>query len=201
MWANDHEHDGEAFTTIANWRQPWREIRFEGEVYHWSKHHEFMKLVDLPLRTSQTFELALSNCEAREREVLERHGWSVRDSLSLSTDPEKYRAYIFESRAEFTVAKDQNIRFKSGWFSDRAATYLAAGRPVVTQDTGFGSVLPEGRGLLAFSEPGEALAAVDAVNADYAGHSRAARDIAREYFAHDVVLKDLLEHAGAPCAS
>lgn len=201
LWRDRGEPQRDAFTTIANWRQRWRDIRLEGELYRWSKDHEFLKLVDLPLRTSQTFELALSNCEPRDRAVLERHGWRVRDSLDVSSDPAAYRDYIAGSRAEFTVAKDQNVRLRSGWFSDRAATYLASGRPVVTQDTGFGSALPEGKGLLAFSGPDEALAAVEAVNADYEGHRRAAAEIAREYFADDVVLSRLLREVGAPCAS
>ena len=28
-----------------------RRCRFDGEVYHWSKHHEFLKFIDLPRRT------------------------------------------------------------------------------------------------------------------------------------------------------
>jgi hypothetical protein len=65
----------------------------------------------------------------------------------MSSEPEPYAQYITQSRGEFTVAKDQNVRLRSGWFSDRSATYLASGRPVITQDTGFGNILPTGRGL------------------------------------------------------
>ncbi len=191
----------DAFTTIANWEQPWREVRWEGEVYHWSKHFEFLKLVDLPSRTAQRLELALANCSAGDRRLLERHGWTIRDSLAFSTDADAYRDYIAGSRAEFTVAKDQNVRFRSGWFSDRAVTYLAAGKPVVTQDTGFGSVLPTGEGLFAFSSADEALAAIEEVNADYRRHSAAARQIAAEHFEAERVLERLLERVGAPCAS
>ena len=98
----------------------------------------------------------------------------MRDALGFSTDADAYRAYIAGSRGEFTVAKDQNVRLRSGWFSDRSATYLAAGRPVITQETGFSNILPTGRGLFGFPTLDDVLAAVDAINSDYDGHCRAA---------------------------
>jgi hypothetical protein len=184
------------FTTIASWRQQWRTLTFEGETYHWSKHYEFLKFLDLPQRTAQAFELALSSFEPDDRAMLEANGWHVRESLPMSTDVDDYRDYICASRGEFTVAKDQNVRLRSGWFSDRSATYLAAGRPVVTQETGFSNILPTGEGLFAFSTADEAIDAVDRINADYTLHSRAATGIAREYFDHEVVLKRLLADVG-----
>ncbi|MGH7556630.1 MAG: glycosyltransferase family 2 protein [Gemmatimonadota bacterium] len=184
------------FSTIANWFQPWRQLHYRGETYHWSKHLEFLKFLDLPRRTEQPLELALSSCEEEHRKLLAENGWHVRDSLDFSADREAYREYITTSRAEFTVAKDQNVRLKSGWFSDRSATYLAAGRPVVTQDTGFGNILPTGKGLFSFMTMDEALSAIETINADYDRHRRAAREIAREYFAHDVVLGRLLDDLG-----
>jgi hypothetical protein len=184
------------FTTIGSWRQEWRTVTFEGEIYHWSKHYEFMKFIDLPRRTSQVFELALSSFEPEDRAMLEEHGWQVRESLPMSTDIDEYRDYICQSRGEFTVAKDQNVRLRSGWFSDRSATYLAAGRPVITQETGFSNILPTGEGLFGFSTADEAIEAVDQINADYTRHSRAATAIAREYFDHEVVLKRLLADVG-----
>jgi hypothetical protein len=114
--------------------------------------------------------------------------------MSFSTDLDAYREYIVKSRGEFTVAKDQNVRLRTGWFSDRSATYLAAGRPVITQETGFSNILPTGRGLFGFSTMDDILAAVDSINSDYEGHCRAAAEIAHNYFSHDVVLKDLLSH-------
>ncbi len=187
---------GDRFTTVGNWRQPWREIELDGERYSWSKHHEFMKFVDLPQRTSQPFELALSSYEPEDKRMLEEHGWQVRHALDFSIDPDEYRDYVTDSRGEFTVAKDQNVRLRTGWFSDRSITYLAAGRPVISQDTGFSNVFPTGEGLFGFSTTDEILAAVEAINSDYPRHSRAAEEIAREYFAHDVVLGRLLEDVG-----
>lgn len=196
FWPVNSGADAARFTTIANWRQPEREMVLDGEVYHWSKHHEFLKFIDLPQRTAQEFELALSSYDAADQQMLERHGWKVRPALEFSLDPHRYREFILDSRGEWTVAKDQNVRLRSGWFSDRAASYLAAGRPVVTQETGFSNVFPTGLGLFAFSTMEESVAAIEAINSDYPRHARAAHEIAREYFSYDVVLPRLLEQAG-----
>jgi GT2 family glycosyltransferase len=185
-----------AFTTVGNWRQRRRDVEFAGETYFWSKHHEFMKFLDLPARTGRTFEVALARYQDADRRRLESHGWLVRDAADVSKDADTYRRFICASEAEFTVAKDQNVRFRTGWFSDRSATYLAAGRPVITQDTGFGRVLPTGAGLFAFSSTDDVLAAVDAFEAQYTMHSQAAAEIARAYFAHDVVLRPILDDLG-----
>jgi hypothetical protein len=183
-------------TTIASWEQSGKDIEWNGEHYAWSKHHEFLKFIDLPRRTGQEIELALACGDNAAIERLTSHGWRVRDALALSRDVFPYRDYIFGSAGEFTVAKDQNIRLRSGWFSDRSACYLAAGKPVITQDTGFGNVLPTGRGLFAFRNLDDVRAAVDAMATDYEGHSRAARDIAAEYFAAERVVARLAEQAG-----
>jgi hypothetical protein len=201
FWEPNGTRPGSSFTTVGNWKQKWRDVEYRGEIYRWSKHHEFLKFLDLPTRTGASFELALSprGCDEEDRRRLEEAGWSVRNALDFSTDPVAYRSYIQRSLGEFTVAKDQNVRFRTGWFSDRSATYLASGRPVLTQDTGFGAVLPIGEGLIPFLTEDEAEAGVDALRSDYPRHARAAREIAREWFAHDVVLPRLLEEAGVSC--
>ncbi len=195
FWENT-QSGGEVFTTIANWHQPQRQMTLNGEVYHWSKHHEFMKFLDLPERTKQRFELALSSYEPADATMLEARKWAVRDALEFSTNPHTYRQYVLESRGEWTVAKDQNVRLRSGWFSDRAATYLAAGRPVVTQETGFSNIYPTGDGLFAFSQMAEILSAIDQINTDYERHCRSAAKIAHEFFDAKKVLVKLLGEAG-----
>jgi hypothetical protein len=189
---------GTGFTTIGNWRQMFRKVEFQGEIYRWSKHYEFLKFVQVPRRTGESFELALSLRGVRESDTrqLAKHGWQVRDALTFTTDLDAYREYIARSRGEFTVAKDQNVRLRSGWFSDRSATYLAAGRPVITQETGFSEILPVGEGLFAFSSMEEVEDAVARINGDYTRHSRAAAAIAREFFSHEVVLPRLLQEVG-----
>ena len=184
------------FTTVASWEQSGKDIHWNGEKYLWSKHHEFLKLLDLPRRTRQILELALACGDPRALRLLREHGWRVTEAMALSQDIHPYRDYLLGSDGEFTVAKDQNIRLRSGWFSDRSACYLAAGKPVITQDTGFGNVVPTGRGLFAFRTMEDALAALEAVAADYEGHSRAAREIAEEHFRAERVLGDLVEQAG-----
>jgi hypothetical protein len=193
FWRERPAPSGPMFTTIGNWRQRQRELVFGGERYTWSKHHEFLRFLELPSRVEQGFELALSKYDESDREMLLSKGWGVRHALDFSTDLEEYRSYIVSSRGEFTVAKDQNVRLRSGWFSDRSATYLASGRPVVTQDTGFGDLFPTGEGLFAFSAIQEAVEAIEAINADYPAHSRAAAEVAREFFDSDVVLSRLLD--------
>jgi GT2 family glycosyltransferase len=209
FWEHHGHGVGNAFTTIGNWRQPWREVQFNGETLRWSKHFEFEKFISLPQKfPQQPFELALSSYNADDQKTLEQYGWRVRPGLEVSRDLDRYRDYIGGSRGEFTVAKEQNIRLRSGWFSDRAVTYLAAGRPVITQDTAFGNILPTGNGLFAFSTMDELCAAVEAINSDYEKHRRAARQIAQEFFSHEVVLGKILGELGVaqvgrvtPCAA
>ncbi len=196
LWARCDAAASTRFRTIANWRQRWRDVTLGGEIYSWSKHTEFERILDLPHRTGREFELALASCEAEDKEMLRRCGWHVRDPAPLSVDVDAYRAYVSGSKGELTVAKDQNVRLRSGWFSDRSATYLAAGRPVVTQDTGFGCALPTGAGLHSFSDLDEAVDAVERVCSHYRSERDAAREIARDCFDSDRVLAELLEGAG-----
>src|SRR4029453_8551228 len=96
-------------------------------------------------------EIPVLGFDEDEYGLLASHGWLLADAPSFTTDPWRYRDYVIASSGEFTVARDLNVRLRSGWFSERSACYLAAGRPVITQDTGFGAVLPSGEGLLAFN--------------------------------------------------
>jgi hypothetical protein len=186
------------FTTVANWKQTGKEVVHQGEKYLWSKHHEFLKFIDLPSRVERPVELALAlpHLDETDRRLLECHRWKIVDALEFTLDPWSYRDYVRSSAGEFTVAKDQNVRLRSGWFSERSACYLAAGRPVITQDTGFGNVLPTGEGLFAFNTMEEILAAFEAINSDYERHSRAARAIAEEYFRAEIVLAKVIRDLG-----
>jgi hypothetical protein len=187
----------DSFTTVGSWRQDARDVELDGGVYRWSKHHEFLKFIDVPRRTGRRFELALNRCADGDQRLLEANGWGVRDALALSADLDSYRAYLGASHGEFTVAKDQNVRLRSGWFSERSAQYLAAGRPVITQDTGFTNVLPTGEGLFGFSTMDDIEGAVGEIEADYERHSRAAAALARECFGYEEVLGRLLAEVGS----
>ncbi len=197
LWQSHDGPTNPAFTTIGNWNQPHRTVRLNGETYYWSKHYEFLKFIDLPTRTSQAFELALSSYTTEDQDMLESKGWRIRAAMDMSIDLDSYRDYIRQSRGEFTVAKDQNVRLRSGWFSDRSATYLAAGRPVITQDTAFGNSVQCGEGLFAFATMDELLNALGKITGNYEHHSRAANQVAREFFGHDRVLPQFLNCLGA----
>ncbi len=200
FWQSPRSNTRDTVTTVGNWRQLGRDQEYLGQVYYWSKDREFEKFLDLPSCVQQSFELALSSCNENDRQLLESKGWHVQDAHTVSTNLDVYRDYIVQSRAEFTVAKDQNVQLRSGWFSDRSATYLAAGRPVITQETGFSNNLPTGEGLFGFTTLDEIIDAVQRINSDYERHSRAASEIAREYFSHGVVLTQLLAQVGVELA-
>jgi hypothetical protein len=194
LWANPFK-SGEAYNTITTWSNKDRHIEYNGETYYWTKDREFLKFIDLPTRRDVPFEMAVG-VEGEARALLEKNRWRLASSVGVSQDIDSYRAYIQQSRCEFTVARDQYVRPRTGWFSDRTACYLAAGRPVITQETGFNRYLPTGKGLYGFTTMEDVLAAVDAVESDYDGNCRAAREIAAEYFAAEKVVGSLMERAG-----
>src|SRR5262249_10901506 len=197
LWPMASDPEARFFTTIGNYRQTGNDVEYNGEVYRWSKHHEWEKFLDLPRRTSQPLELAMMPEDPADQERLRSHGWRLVPPLEMSLDIfSAYPAYFRRSRAEFTVAKDQNVRLRSGWFSERDVCYLASGKPVIAQDTGFSNILPNGEGLFAYSTIEEALAAVEAINADYRRHCEAARAIAEEHFDARKVAARLLSGIG-----
>ena len=196
LWPMCYREDARYFTTIGNYRQEGTDAELDGETYYWSKHIEWEKFIGLPRLTPQPFELAMMP-EEPDRSHLRTHGWRLTDPFRMSLDVfGTYPDFIRGSRAEFTVAKDMNVRLRSGWFSERDACYLASGKPVVAQDTGFGRVYPCGEGLFAFTTCGEALEAIEAINAAYERHCRAARALAEEHFDAAGVACRLLRDVG-----
>lgn len=189
--------DGSVYTSICNWSTSGKkDIEWRGRNYLWSKSLEFLAFAGAPRRCGETFELATDIKDAGEKERFTENGWRLVDPHALSIDRDRYRDYIRASKGEFTVAKDQYTRLHTGWFSDRSACYLAAGRPVITQETGFTEFYGGDEGLLAFRTMDDIAAAAAAVRSDYGRHSRAAAEIAREYFEARKVLGSLLERAG-----
>ncbi len=185
------------FTTICNWSTSGKkDIVWKDSNYLWSKSMEFLRFVEAPKRSGESFEMATDMKEKEEHELFERNDWKLVLPHDLSVDWDSYRDYIRNSKGEFTCAKDQYVRLHTGWFSDRTACYLAAGRPVITQETGFTAHYGGKEGLLAFSSMEEIVEAVAAIRADYKKHSRAALAIAREFFEAEKVLADLLNRAG-----
>jgi len=192
-WEGSRVEDPPFFSTIATWENKGKDVEFGGVTYRWSKHLNFLHYLPVPARCGVEFEVAIAPPGEREASLLRDNGWRTVSPLAVSSDLGAYLDFIRDSRGEFTVAKDIYVRPNSGWFSDRSVCYLAAGRPVVTQESGFSKFVPSGRGLLSFRDLDEACAAVRAVNADYATHRAAARAIAREHFAAEKVLARMLE--------
>lgn len=185
------------FTSVANWSTSGlKDITWRGSKYLWSKSREFLRFISAPQKCGETFELATNIEDANTRAKFVRNGWRICCPLQLSVDYWLYRDYLRRSKAEFTVAKDQYIRLNTGWFSDRSACYLAAGRPVIIQETGFTQTYGSTAGLLSFRSVGEIVDAVKTINADYKRHARKARAIAREIFEAENVLASLLDRAG-----
>ncbi len=179
------------FTTVANWGS-YGGIVHNGE-YYGQKDQEFLRLIDLPRHSARRLELSLSGGQ-ESRGMLRDAGWLVRDAgEELGTDIAKYSDYINTSCGEFSVAKHAYVKSNSGWFSDRSVCYLAAGLPVVLQETGYSDWLPTGRGVLAYRTVEEAATCLDRIASDYPAHRRAAREIAETFFAHDRVLPRILE--------
>jgi hypothetical protein len=180
------------FTTVMQWDSyPARTYR--GRRYG-MKADSFGPYLDLPARAGAVFELALGSASA-PRDLLREKGWQLRDPLAVTRDPWTYQRYLTGSKAEFGVAKHGYVASRSGWFSERSACYLASGRPVLVQDTGFTDWLPSGAGVLAFGTPEEAAAGVEEVGRRYDFHCRAARNLAEEFFDARKVLPSLLERA------
>jgi hypothetical protein len=191
-WPVAHPKDN-AMTTVANWRA-YGSVHHDGVLYG-QKAHSLRALIDLPDRTDEPLLLALDihPNERSDVQALADHGWRRTDPRAAAGTPRRYQAFVRESKAELGIAKSGYVVSRSGWFSDRSACYLASGRPVVAQDTGFSGHLPTGRGLFAFHDTDGAIAAIDAINRDYDGNRRAARAIAEEHFDSDRVLTALLE--------
>jgi hypothetical protein len=187
-------HD--AFTTVANWRG-YGSITYNS-VFYGQKAHAWRQFMALPNHTHEQFlvALAIHPGETRDLANLAAHGWTLIDPAHVSDTPDRYRSFVQGSKGEIGVAKSGYAAARCGWFSDRSVCYLASGRPVVAQETGFSRFLPTGDGLFAFETIDEACAGIDAVVRDYARQSRCARGIAEEYFDASRVLPQLLERVG-----
>ena len=180
------------FTTIASLRA-FGELCYQGEWYG-SKHEELERFAQLPRMVTQKFEIAAKYYRAEEPGLrrLADDGWLFSDSSQIA-DLSAYQRYIARSRAEIGIVTNAVVKARSGWFSDRWSHYLASGKPVLAQATGFEDHVPTGLGIVAFRSMDEAVAGVKTINADYVSHCRAARDFAEAYLDYRKVLPRILE--------
>ena len=198
MWqvAPDPGEDA-PFTSVTEWT--WEQLWMDERVLSVSKRDAYLRYIDLPQRSRRAFELAANIHPADstgDRQLLLRHHWKLVHPHSVAGSPASYQQYIKRSRAEFLCPKPIHRQLKSGWFSDRSAGYLASGRPVLAEDTGFGDHLPTGRGLLCFNDLEEAVAGVAEIDRNYSEHMCAARELAEEYFNSQKSLPAMLSACG-----
>jgi hypothetical protein len=179
-------------TTVMNW-SAWADIVFEGRTYG-QKGREMERLIDLPLRVERRFVIAMGGRAPREH-LMER-GWELVSALEVTRTIPAYRGFIAGSHADLGIAKHAYVASRCGWFSDRSLCYLASGRPVLHQDTGFTDWLQTGEGVFAFSDVDTAVAALDELDRDYGRHVRAAHGIAHEFFEARMVIGRMLDSAG-----
>jgi hypothetical protein len=192
LWPVEQGVPSAPFTSVMNWSSV-GEREYEGRVYG-EKPREFEPYFTLPRDTGEAMELAI-NAPRDVRERLRSGGWRLADALHVTRTPWTYQDYLRTSVAEFAVARHAYVSTQCGWFSDRSTAYLAMGRPVVLQDTGFSAFLPGDAGLLAYRTRPEAITRLRQLRADYDGHCRAARLVAAEYFEAGRVLTELLERS------
>ncbi|MGI8805528.1 MAG: glycosyltransferase [Thermoleophilaceae bacterium] len=196
-WPRAAAVERDALTTVGNWRG-YGSIEWEGR-HLGQKAHSLRRFFELPARTDELFELALAihPDEGRDLAALRESGWTLVDPALVAGTPSAYQRFVAGSKAELGIAKSGYVESRCGWFSDRSVCYLASGRPVVAQDTGFARHLPTGAGVLAFTTLEDALTAIEELNRDYEAHSDAARAVAEDVFDSQKVLPALLERIGA----
>ena len=192
QWPAANHLTYDALTTVANWRG-YGSIEHNGGHYG-QKAHSLRQFLNLPALTDEKFLLALAihPGETRDLAALAAHGWGLLDPARVARDPGTYQHFIQGSKAELGVAKSGYVLSRCGWFSDRSVCYLASGRPVIAQETGFSRYLPTGAGVFAFQDSDGVLAAIDQLRIDYAKHACQARALAEEYFDSRKVLEHLL---------
>jgi hypothetical protein len=192
LWTGPDAPSDGRFTTIASWKGL-SDLVYEGRWYR-GKRASFERIADLPGRVAdQGFELALRRHRPDDESLARRQGWRVVEAAQVAGDLDAYQSYVSASRGEIGIAKEAYVRARSGWFSDRSADYLVAGRPVVAQATGIEEHLPTGTGLMVFDTSESAADAIETVNAAYGAHCRAAREFAAEYLDYRRVLPAFLE--------
>ena len=196
-WPPAHDIRYYGLTTVGNWRG-YGSIEHNG-IFYGQKAHSLREFITLPRHTDEKFLLALAihPDEASDLEALSQNGWQILNPLEVARTPCRYRDFIQHSKGELGIAKSGYVKAACGWFSDRSACYLASGRPVIAQETGFSRYLPVGEGLFAFVTMDDAVRSIEAMNSDYAHHSQAARKLAETYFQSDQVLTNLLQRIGA----
>lgn len=189
--------DARRFTTVGTWRGPFGPVELDRRRFG-LKVHEFRKFISLPHLVDAQFEaaLAIHPSEVADLDLLRTHGWHLVEPLEVAGSCDSFQKYLVNSAAEFSVAQGVYVETASGWFSDRTTRYLACGRPALVQETGFGRIVPVGKGLLSFDSLQDAVTGAESIASDYELHAAAAREVATAHFDSDIVLGRFLEQCG-----
>jgi hypothetical protein len=190
FWKHNQPINGDRFTSIMQWKS-YAAVKNHGVSYG-LKAESFPIIDNIPLKSQSKIEIAVGGDGVPRKELLKKN-WLLVDPMEVSKEPWIYQRYIQQSKGEFTVAKQGYVISNSGWFSERSACYLASGRPVITQETGFSEWMETGVGVLSFESEEQALAAIDDVNSDYNTHCKKAIELAHEYFDGEKILKQLIK--------
>jgi hypothetical protein len=181
-----------AWTTVMQWSS-YESNEYEGDEYG-QKDVEFLRFCELPTKSTERFVVAMGRGPGNKpTEYLESAGWKILEPSVYLPDYATYRDFLLSSKAEWSIAKNGYVKSNCGWFSCRSACYLAAGKPVVVQDTGWSHHLPSGDGVLAFRTMEDAVARIDDVTRNYEHHCQAAKKYAKTHFDAANVCAELLE--------
>ena len=171
-WPVEERIATDALTTIGHWRS-YGSIEHEGLLYG-QKAHSLRRFINLPTLTTEKFALALAihPDERKDLSALAANGWHLLDPGEVARTPASYQRFIQGSKAEFGIAKSGYVASRCGWFSDRSLCYLASGRPVLAQETGFSNFIPTGAGLFAFDSTEHVLATIEELRELYSPRTR-----------------------------
>ncbi len=197
LWPSADEPPALPYTTVSSWWSDEHVLVAPGEWRPNSKRASFLEYLELPSRSPAPLELALNvqDSDAEDIALLEGNGWRVRPAREVTATPAAYRDYVRRSAGEFSCAKPSCMLLQNAWVSDRTICYLASGRPAVVQDTGPSRYLDGGEGILRFSTLEQAVDALARIEAGYAGHALAARELAETYFEARKVVAEILDGA------
>ena len=187
--------DRASYSTIMNWKSFPENAKYKGIEYG-HKDMEFEKFIDLPECVPATLELAIASAPPKKQEALAARGWLINNAQEVTSTYDSFMDYLVSSKGEFSVVKNMYAATCSGWFSDKSAAFLASGRPVILQETGFSQYLPVGEGLFAVKDLQEAKEAIETIESNYAHHAAMAMDIAFEYLDTRKVLGNFLTEIG-----
>jgi hypothetical protein len=195
-WKTNFNHVQEnSFTTLMNWTAG-KKLYFDSDTWG-QKDIEFNKFLNLPQKVQGIkLSMIINQTGGTDQTMMDKEitkaGWEILSPDSNASDWKSYQQFIQNSTGEFSVAKETYVKARTGWFSCRSACYLASGKPVITQDTGWTEFIPAGNGLFGFQNLEEAVSALQIVARDPQKHSKAAREIAEEFFDSNKVLNSLL---------